>query len=344
GFDKIVVGQIQKKEQHPNADKLTLCKVDVGGEILSIICGAKNHQEGDKVVVSMIGAVLPGGMEIKRAKLRGVESEGMICSKTELGLAASSDGVWILPPQTPVGASINTLLPQEDYIYDVSITANRSDCLSTLGVAREVAIIEGKNVTYPKFNVTEDKTAALPVITIKDQDLCYRYASRIVRGVKVGPSPEWLQEALGKYGARSINNIVDITNYVMFELGQPLHAFDLAKLDGKEIVVRRAAAGEKLVTLDEVERTLDKEMLIIADKTRPVAIAGVMGGANSEVDSHTVDLLLESAYFVPHSVRKTAKQVGLRSEASYRFERDADPENTVRALDMCTQMILELAG
>jgi len=342
--DQVVVGKILKKDKHPDADKLTVCQVDVGNETLQIVCGAKNHQEGNKVVVSLVGSTLPNGLKIKKAKLRGVESSGMICSKTELGLEKESDGVWILSEDAQIGAPISQYLPEEDTIFHIAITANRSDCLSTLGIAREAGIIEEKNITYPEINLIEDKSLSKPDITITDTENCKRYASRIIKGVKVKESPVWLQEALLKYGARPINNMVDITNFVMFELGQPLHAFDYHKLENQKIIVRKGAKGEKLKALDGKDYELDESMLVIADAKKPVAIAGVMGGANSEVDDNTVDILLESAYFYPGTVRRTSKKLGLKSESSYRFERDIDPENTDRALDMAASLMAELGG
>ncbi len=342
--DNVVVGEISIKDKHPDADKLTLCKVNIGTEELQIICGATNHNQGDKVAIATVGATLPNGLKIKKAKLRGVESFGMICSKTELGLESSSDGVWILNKEAVIGESIHKYMPKEDLIYDVTLTANRSDCLSNIGLAREVGIIENKNIQYPEIKLTVDKSIETPDIKINDQDLCYRYSSRIIKGIKVSESPDWLKEALLKYGARPINNIVDITNYVLFELGQPLHAFDLNKLNDKKIIVRKAGKDKKIVSLDEKERALEEDMLIIADAQKPIAIAGVMGGFNSEVDNDTIDLLMESAYFLPASIRKTSKKLGIRSEASYRFERDVDPENIIRALDLATSLIVELAG
>lgn len=343
-FEKVVVGEISVKAQHPNADKLSLCQVNVGLETVSIVCGAKNHQQGDKVAVALVGAELPGGFKIKKAKLRGELSVGMICSKSELGLEEKSDGVWILSPDAKVGESINSYLPKVDYIYDISLTSNRSDCLSTLGIAREVAMIERKVISYPSINITENGSIDKADISIEDADLCPRYTARIIKGVQVKESPEWMQEALIKYGSRPINNIVDITNYVLFEFGHPLHSFDYNRLDGHKIIARRAKKGEKITTLDGSERELDEQMLVIADANKAVAVAGVMGGENSEVYEDTVDILLEAAYFHPASIRKTAKKLGLRTEASHRFERDMDPENTLKALDYATSLILELAG
>lgn len=343
-INNVVVGEIITREKHSNADNLTVCKVNVGSKEVNIVCGAKNHQAGDKVPVAMIGAILPNGLEIKKAKLRGVESEGMICSKTELGLEKSSEGVWILDQGAKVGESINTYLPKEDYIFHVAITANRSDCLSNIGIAREAGIAEGKNIRYPETQIAEDRSIEKPDVTINDPDLCLRYSGRIVRDVKVGESPEWLKEALTKYGARPINKIVDITNYVMFELGQPMHAFDLNKLSGKRIIARRAKTGEKIKTLDSKEYELNSNMLVIADTDKAVAIAGVMGGANSEVDENTTDILLESAFFSAVSVRKTAKKLGIKTESSYRFEREIDPDATVMALDFAASLVSELCG
>lgn len=343
-FDHVVVGKIEKLEQHPNADKLTLCTVNNGNEELKIICGAKNHKEGDHVCVAMIGAELPGGFKIKKAKLRGVESFGMLCSKSELGLEEQSDGIWILDKDLTPGQSINSLLPEPDTIYNIALTANRGDCLSHMGIAKEIAAMVKSKVNYPKADFKVNNKIELPEVEIEDSELCYRYTSRIIKGVKVAESPDWLKEALIKMDSRPINNVVDITNYVLFELGHPLHAFDLNKLSSPKVIARKAKKGENLVSLDGEERKLDDSNLVIADEKVPVAIAGVMGGLDSSVTDKTTDLLLESAYFLPDTVRKTSKKLDLSSESSHRFERTADINGLIRSLDRCSQLIVELCG
>lgn len=338
------VGEVLTCEDHPNSDHLHVCRVRVQGQETTIVCGAENVRAGIKVVVATVGTRLPGDFVIKKAKIRGVESLGMICSKEELGLEEKSKGIWILSDGTPPGPAGENLLGNEDWIMSLAITSNRSDCLSINGLAREAAVAAGKRFTPALSAVSENPGIAAPAVTIEASELCGRYAARLVRGVKIGPSPEWMVRRLESCGMRSINNIVDVTNYVLLEYGHPLHAFDLAKLEGGQIVVRRAREGERLVTLDGQERLLDPTMLVIADAARPVALAGVMGGANSEVSEGTVDILLESAWFDPVSVRRTSKKTGLSTEASYRFERTADFGACTGALDRAVELILETAG
>ncbi len=338
------VALITSIEKHPNADKLSICTVTHDDENLQIICGASNMTAGDKVCLAMIGAKLPDGTKIKKAKMRGVESFGMLCSKSELGLEDSSDGIWILPSEATVGNNINDYLPDEDFILDISLTANRGDCLSLVGVAREIAGMVSHKIRYPKVEIKVDPDIEKPRIRILDENLCQRYASRVIKGIKVKESPKWLQEALIKLGSRPINNIVDITNFVQYELGHPLHAFDFNKLKGRQIIVRKAHDGERLIGIDDVERKLDSDMLVIADEKTPVAIAGVMGGAKSGVTDQTVDLLLESAWFLPESIRGTSKKLDLSTESSYRFERITDINGLIRSLDRCAQLIQETCG
>ncbi|HEO66053.1 MAG TPA: phenylalanine--tRNA ligase subunit beta [Spirochaetes bacterium] len=340
----VKVALIKAIEKHPNADKLSICTVTNGNEDLQIICGASNMSAGDKVCLAMIGAKLPDGMKIKKAKMRGVESFGMLCSKDELGLEGSTDGIWILPPEANAGDDINDYLPDEDVILDISLTANRGDCLSLVGVAREIAGMVSHKITYPKIEIKTDPDIEKPNIQVLDENLCQRYVSRIIKGIKVKESPKWLQEALIKLGSRPINNIVDITNFVQYELGHPLHAFDLNKLKGRRILVRKAHEGEHLIGIDGIERKLDDGMLVIADEKTPVAIAGVMGGDQSGVTDQTVDLLLESAWFLPESIRGTSKKLDLSTESSYRFERITDINGLVRSLDRCAQLIQETSG
>jgi phenylalanyl-tRNA synthetase beta chain len=339
GIKGVVVGHVVERVQHPNADKLSKCQVDIGqGEPVQIICGAPNVAQGQKVAVATVGAVLPGNFKIKRAKLRGEESNGMICSLTELGMEAKivpkeySEGIFVFPQDAEVGTDALALLNRNDEVLELGLTPNRSDCLSMLGVAYEVAAILGRDVKLPEIDLEPIAEKASDYITVKveaaeDNPL---YAAKVIKNVKIGPAPLWMQTRLMSAGIRPHNNVVDITNYILLEYGQPLHAFDYDRLGSKEIVVRRAQDGEKFVTLDEAERTLTSDHLVITNGTEPVALAGVMGGANSEVSSNTTTVLLEAAYFNGQTVRKASKDHGLRSEASARFEKGVDP-NRVRA-------------
>lgn len=344
--DKVVVAQIQSFEQHPNADKLSVCKVDDGsGTARQIVCGAKNFKAGDKVPLALPGAVLPGGFAIKEGKLRGVESMGMMCSGKELGLGEDHSGLLILDPLSVVGTPFNQLVPA-DVLFDLEITPNRSDLLSHLGLARELAALTGLPLKgqrdYHQVSTATKKAAAEQVI-IKATEPCPLYTARIIKGVKVGPSPEWLRRRLESIGLRPINSIVDITNYVMMEMGQSLHCFDLNKLKGG-IVIRQAEEGEKILALDGQTYTLLTEDLVIADSERPVAIAGVMGGEETGVTESTVDVLLESAYFTPSGIRRTSRRLGLSSDSSYRFERGIDPLQVQGGSELATKLILEIAG
>ncbi|KEQ23707.1 phenylalanine--tRNA ligase subunit beta [Paenibacillus tyrfis] len=357
GVSQVFVGFVKSREKHPDADKLSVCIVDVGqGEDLQIVCGAKNVAAGQKVPVAIVGAKLPDGLVIKRAKLRGVESQGMICSAKELGLNDKllpkeiQEGILVLPEDTQVGASILDVLALNDEVMDFDLTPNRSDCLSMLGAAYEIGAILGREVKLPDAETgLNDSSAAVKAadrisVEISSKEQCSHYAARLIEGVKIGPSPLWLQNRLMAAGVRPINNIVDVTNFVMFEYGQPLHAFDADQLNNGHIDVRLAREGEKLVTLDDAERNLEPHMLLITDGVKPVAIAGVMGGANSEVSDGTTRILLESANFAGSSVRKTSRQLGLRSEASLRFEKEANPEAVIPALNRAAALIAELAG
>ncbi len=342
----IIVGRVLECQQHPNADRLSVCKVDIGTGTNTIVCGAPNVATGQKVAVALPGCTLPGGMKIKKAKIRGVESLGMICAEDELGLGEEHDGIMVLDEHLEVGAPFAQATGLDDTVLDFEVTPNRPDCLSLVGIAREVQALTGNPLRLPNCQVITEgaPTNEAVRIDIDAPEDCPRYVGRIIRNIKVGPSPNWLQRRLQAVGQRPINNIVDITNFVLLELGQPLHAFDLHKLKGKRIIVRRAKQGEKIETLDGVERELDTEMLVIADDERPVALAGVMGGANSEVDSNTSEILLESAYFDAARVRLTRTQLGLHTEASARFERGADWEMAPLAIDRAAQLIAELAG
>ncbi|WCJ58089.1 phenylalanine--tRNA ligase subunit beta [Fontisphaera persica] len=359
-FEGIVVAQVITRDKHPNADKLSVCRVHDGQGERQIVCGAQNFQPGDKVPLILPGHTLPAkpGQEpftIKVGKIRGVESHGMMCSPSELGLAEDSDGLMILRPDAQVGQPFAEYLGRArgDVVYDLETTPNRPDWNSVLGIAREISALTGNPLRLPQIPpLSEDpeRTAdALVSVTLADAELCPRYTARVILGVKVGPSPDWLRHALEKVGLRSINNVVDVTNFVMLETGQPLHAFDyhlLAKdAHGKPaIIVRRAAAGEKFVTLDGQEHVLTPENLLIADPAKGIALAGVMGGQNTEINDQTVDVLLESAWFHPTNIRRTSKKLGLRTDASYRFERGADIGITDYASRRAAQLILETAG
>lgn len=357
GVTGVVVGYVKSREKHPDADKLSVCKVDVGqAEELQIVCGAKNVDAGQKVPVAIVGAKLPDGLVIKRAKLRGVESQGMICSAKELGLNDKllpkeiQEGILVLPADTPIGADILEVLAINDEVMDLDLTPNRSDALSMLGAAYEIGAILGRDVKTPDsasgLQDTESPVTASDRISVEitAKDACSHYAARLIEGVKIGPSPLWLQNRLMAAGIRPISNIVDVTNYVMLEYGQPLHAFDADHLANGHIDVRFAREGEKLVTLDDVERTLEPHMLLITDGTKPVGLAGVMGGANSEVSEGTTCILLESAKFDGGTIRKTSRQLGLRSEASLRFEKEVNPEAVIPALNRAAALMAELAG
>lgn len=353
GVSNIVVGYVVEKSKHPDADKLNVCQVDVGEtERLQIVCGAANVDAGQHVVVSKVGSVLPGGLKIKKAKLRGVESQGMICSAKELGMndkllpKSQQEGILVLAEDAKVGDDAIAYLGLDDVILELGLTPNRSDCLSMLGIAYEVAAIFDREVQLPSLDVPEqgESIEGKVRVSIDAPDHCTNYSARLITNIQLGTSPAWMQNRLMAAGVRPINNIVDITNYVMLEQGQPLHAFDYNEVDNGQIAVRLAKAGERMVTLDEIDRTLDDEMLLITDGQKPIAVAGVMGGANSEVTQKTTAILLESAYFAGTSVRKTAKKLGLRSEASLRFEKEVDPEGVSRALDRAALLMVELAN
>ncbi len=347
GLEGVVVGKVNAVGPHPNADKLVLCQVDVGeAEELQIVCGAPNVREGMLAPVATIGATLPIGLTIKSAKLRGEVSQGMLCSEKELGFSEEAAGLMELPTGVSVGSSLVAALGLDDVMFELEITPNRPDCLSLIGVAREIRAETGNPLKVPDTGLKESETDIqdLTSVTIDAPDLCPRYAARVIQGVKVGESPAWLRQRLESVGIGVINNIVDVTNFVLMEYGQPLHAFDYHKLAENRIVVRRAAEGERLTTLDEIDRELTADMLVIADAEKPVALAGVMGGYDSEITETTCDVLLESAYFNPSSIRATAKALGMSTEASYRFERGADPGVVLTALDRAAALIAELTG
>ena len=345
-LDGVVAARIVSAERHPEADKLSICQVDGGAGPVQVVCGATNWKVGDVVPLATPGTRMPAGHRIDHAKLRGVDSHGMLCSAKELGLSEEASGLLQLPSDALPGTPVARVLGIEDVVLEVNVTPNRPDALSHLGIAREVAAATGVEVAYPESGLAQKAplaSAALRV-SIEAPDRCYRYAARVIEGVRIGPSPSWLAQRLEACGVRSISSVVDATNFVLLERGQPLHAFDLDKVAGAEIVVRAARPGEKMITLDGVERTLSPDDLVIADRDRACALAGVMGGGDSEISAGTTRVLLESAWFEPKSVRRTARRHGLHTEASHRFERGVDPEGVLAALDRCAALIAELSG
>ncbi len=347
----VVVGKILTKEKHPDADKLWVCSVDVGEDARQIVTGAQNIEVGQLVPVALHKSTLPGGVKITKGKLRGVESCGMMCSHEELGMSlgdyagACENGILIIQEDIPAGTDIKDALSLNERIVEFEITSNRADCFSVTGLAREAAVTFGRelNIPTPKVRGGADADGADIKLTVENKELCPRYAYRIVKNIKIGPSPAWMKERLSSAGVRPINNIVDITNFVMLEFGQPMHAFDLSNLKGAEIVVRNAREGEKITTLDGEERNLETSMLVIADSEKPVAVAGVMGGENSEIKEDTKTILFESANFNGPSVRITGKKLGLRTEASSRYEKGLDPNLVPLALDRACELV-ELLG
>ncbi|MEP6604423.1 MAG: phenylalanine--tRNA ligase subunit beta, partial [Spartobacteria bacterium] len=342
-IDKVVVAQINASSQHPNADRLSVCEVDDGsGTKRQIVCGAKNYKVGDKVPLALPGAKLPNGLEIKKSKLRGVESEGMLCSPIELGLGEDTSGLLILSPEAKIGAPIVDLFPS-DTILDVEITPNRGDLLSHYGLAREIAALSATPAPAPQTRPVKPVEFKKGSIDISAPKECPFYSIRKIDKVKVGPSPDWLRAKIEAAGIRSINNIVDISNFVMLELGQPTHAFDADKLKGG-INVRLARDGEKFLALDGKTYSLTPHDLVIADNERAVGIGGVMGGEESGVTASTKNVLLEAAYFLPANIRRTARTLNLPSDASYRFERGVDPGMILRASERAAELIREIAG
>lgn len=346
-FQYVTVGLILDKQQHPNADKLSLCQVTTGeGVVHQIVCGAQNHKANDKVVVALPGAVLPGNFKIGRSVIRGVESGGMLCSLKELGLPGDGQGIMILPTEAVIGQPFAEFMGFNDVTFELKVTPNRADCLSHYGLAREVACVLGRPLKKPDPQVTEssNSTQAQIQLQVNDPLLCPRYAGRYIKGVKVGPSPAWLKARLEGIGLKSINNVVDITNYVMMELGQPLHAFDASQLKGQKIVVEKSKAGEIFTSLDGTEYKLSGDELLIKDGERAVALAGVVGGKNSGVSETTTEIFLEAAYFDPASVRRSSRRFGIVTDSGYRFVRGVDPEGTRLAMNRATELILQLAG
>jgi len=345
--EHLVVGEVRERRQHPNADKLSVCIVNVGSEKpLSIVCGAPNVAAGQKVVVATAGAELANGMQIRRTKIRGAASEGMICAEDEVGLGDDHEGIIVLPEDAPVGAPLLRFLHLDGERLELDLTPNRPDGMSHLGAARDLSALLDRPLHVPAMSVREEgpPIEKLTSVTIDDPVGCPRYVARVVEGVKVGPSPAWMAGRLRQVGLRPINNVVDATNYVLMALGHPLHAFDLDRLEGRRIVVRAAAADELFTTLDDVERKIPQGSVFICDACRPVALGGIMGGRNSEITPDTTNVLLEAAYFLPTRIRRTSKAVGLQTEASQRFERGADYNEVIRAIDWAAELIRQVAG
>lgn len=354
GLDHVVTGRIEEITPHPDSDHLQVCQMNVGGkERIQIITGAQNVAQGQVVPVAMVGAHLPNGMHIKKGKLRGLPSNGMLCSAGELHLDLTKlteeekDGIYILPSDTPVGVPAKDVLGLDDVVLEFELTANRGDCFSVLGLVREIAVLTGNEPKWPVIRCEEDdaaKTADLIQTGIEAQDLCDRFSVRVVKNVKVAPSPEWMQQRLEGAGIRAINNVVDVTNFVMLELGQPMHAYDYDEITGHTLTARRAKAGENLHTLDDSSRVAKGEELVIADSEHPAGLAGIMGGLESEVTEKTTTVVFEAASFYGPSIRRTARACGLHSEASGRFERGVDVTNTPRALDRACQLLQEMGA
>lgn len=345
-LDRIVVGRIVEMSPHPHADKLSVCRVDVGNGIRPVVCAATNVKEGDLVPMALSGAQLPSGDTVEAGHIRGQASEGMLCSEAELALGTDNSGILLLPDTAKPGPGLAVALGLSDTIIEFDLTPNRSDCLSIIGIAREVAAILKTPLKYPKVKLPRGETPIeeLSSVTIEAPDHCPRYAARVIVDVTVGPSPFWLQDKLHSVGLRAINNVVDVTNFVLMEMGQPLHAFDFDRLAEHRIVVKTAQSGQTFTTLDGAERSLGPDMLMICDGKKPVALAGIMGGLESEIEDQTKRVLIESAYFNPITTRRTAKRLGLNTESSHRFERGVDPVGVITALDRAAQLMLELAG
>ncbi len=346
-LENVVTAKIIEKEMHPDSDHLTVCKVDNGKEILQIVCGASNHKAGDKVVLAQIGAKLSEDFVIKKGKIRGKESCGMLCSEVELGIGSDKDGIIILPEDAPVGVPFKDYLGINDIVFELEITPNRPDCLSHIGIARELSAYYGKELKYPETeikNEIEEKTSDNVKVTIEDSNLSRRYVTRILKNVTVKESPKWLKERIEAVGLRSINNIVDVSNFILMEMNHPNHVFDLDKIEGNEIKVKSAVKGDKLVTLDDQERELEDGDIVICDSKKILALGGVMGGLDSEVTDNTKNILLEVAQFNPQNVRKTSRRLTLSSDSSYRFERGIDVEDSIKVINRLANLIQEVAG
>ncbi|MGC9364473.1 MAG: phenylalanine--tRNA ligase subunit beta [Fidelibacterota bacterium] len=345
-IEGVIIAEIQEVLPHPNADRLKICRVATGSGALSVICGAPNVIPGQKVPLARIGTVLPNGMRLKPVKIRGIQSEGMICAEDELGLSDDHSGIMVLPDSAPLGGDLRGYLSGRGTRIDIDLTPNRPDCASHIGVARDITLLTDDVLRIPEvsFQEVSAETSDYIAVEIENPFGCPRYAARVVRGVKIGPSPKWLVDSLLSVGQRSINNVVDAANFVLLETGHPLHTFDYRMIAGKKIVVRNAADGETVVTLDGVRRELNDDVLLICDAEKPVAVAGIMGLENSEITSDTTDILIESAYFDPATIRQGSRYLGLQTDASYRFERGADPEGALYALNRLTALIVQLAG
>ena len=346
-LDKVVVAHLEEVKKHPNADSLTLCKVNNGKEILQIVCGATNHKTGDKVALAQVGARLKEDFIIKKGKIRGEESNGMLCSEDELGIGSDKDGIIILPEDAPVGVPFKDYLGINDTVFELEITPNRPDCLSHIGIARELSAYYGKELKYPETEIKSEiseKTSDNVKVSIEDSNLSRRYVTRILKNVTVKESPKWLKERIEAVGLRSINNIVDVSNFILMEMNHPNHVFDLDKIEGHEIKVKSAVKGDKLVTLDEQERELEDGDIVICDSKKILALGGVMGGLDSEVTDNTKNILLEVAQFNPQNVRKTSRRLTLSSDSSYRFERGIDVEDSIKVINRLANLIQEVAG
>lgn len=345
-LQSVLVARIAEVKPHPNADKLTICQVDTGDGIRSVVCGAPNVFEGMLAPLALPGTIFPDGNQLEKSVIRGEKSDGMLCSDLELGLGIEGSGIMELDPSLKAGDRLADALGLTDTVFEFDLTPNRPDCLSVLGIAREIAAIQKTPLKYPDYSLNDknDAVAGLTSVKIEDPDHCPRYSARLVEDIEVQPSPFWLQDRLLSVGLRPINNLVDITNYVMLETGQPLHAFDFDQLAQNRIVVKLARDGDKFVTLDDKERQLNSQMLMICDGEKQVAVGGVMGGLNSEIEDATRRVLIEGAYFNPVSIRKTSKTLGLTTDASHRFERGVDPEGTVRAVNRAAKLMAELGG
>ena len=345
-LETVPVGRVDDVQRHPNADKLTVCRVNIGDREVEVVCGAPNVRPGLFAPLALPGTVLPGGFKLAKTSIRGVKSHGMLCSEKELILGEGKRGLMELDDSLTPGAPLNQALTLSDHVFEIGLTPNRADCLSIVGVAREVAAIQKTELKLPDFSLENkgNDIAKMTSVAIQAPGHCPRYAARLLKDLKIGPSPFWLQDRLLSVGLRPINSIVDITNFVMLETGQPLHAFDFDRLAENRIVVRTASDGELFVTLDGKERKLNSEMLMICDGKKPVAVGGVMGGENSEIQDDTTRVFIESAYFNPASIRKTSKTLGLNTDASHRFERGVDPEGTVNALNRAAALMAEISG
>lgn len=346
-YKKFIVGEVRDVRQHPNADRLTVCDVFDGKKKHTVVCGAPNVAKHQKIVLAEPGSIVPSnGMEVRRVEIRGQSSAGMICSEHELAIGDDHEGILVLSDDAKQGTPFAEYYWDNDVVFEIGITPNRPDCLSHIGVARDIAALYKRILRNPNIKIKESGKAVKSSlqIDIKDEDHCPRYVGRVIDNLSIGVSPEWLKRRLRTIGIRPINAVVDVTNYVMMEYGQPLHAFDFNLIEGGRIIVRLANDGEKFMTLDDKERTLTKKNLMICDAKRPVAVAGVMGGLNSEISNNTTSVLIESAYFAPFSVRHTSKQLGLATESSYRFERGVDPSRTAEAADRAVQLIQQITG